>query len=132
MGHNAPGRIATVTSPCGDASIAEPGTHTAGVVGTMTRRNEMAKTFWLARDKRHDYYDGKVEEYSDIRVYQKKPKAQKDPWDFVDREGKTTKVIDIYFQSGNSNFDMCPDYFKAVTGLDVPYGKAVKVRLDLV
>ncbi len=91
-----------------------------------------AKTFWLARDKRHDYYDGKVEEYSDILVYTKKPKAQKDPWAFVSEDGKSTPITDINFSRGDAAFDMCPDYFKGVTGLDIPYGKAVKVRLDFV
>ena len=88
-----------------------------------------AKTFWLARDKRHDYYDGKVEEYSDVLAYRKKPKAQKDPWTFVSEEGKTTKITDIYFARSDASFDMCPDYFKAVTGLDVPFGKPIKVKL---
>ena len=89
------------------------------------------KTFWLARAKRHDYYDGKVEEYADIQIFKTKPKAQKDPWTFVSEEGKTSKVTDIYFDKAGADFDMCPDYFKAVTGLDVPYGKPIKVKLVL-
>ncbi len=91
-----------------------------------------SKTFWLARDKRHDYYDGSVEEYSDIKVFHKKPKALKDPWTFVSEEGKTSKVVDIYFDNGKADYDMCPDYFEGVTGLKIPYGKATKVRLTLV
>ena len=90
-----------------------------------------SKTFWLARAKRHDYYDGKVEEYADIQIFSKKPKALKDPWTFVSEEGKTTKITDIYFDRNTNDYDMCPDYFKKMTGLDVPYGKAIKVKLVL-
>lgn len=91
-----------------------------------------ARTFWLARDKGHDYYDGKVEEYSDILAYRKKPKALKDPWSFVSEEGVTTELVDIRFNRADAAFDMCPDYFKHLSGLDIPYGKAIKVQLVIV
>jgi len=112
-----------------------PGIDTAGTVGTMTRRNEMAKkpkTFWIAREKVLDYWTGEVDEMTEVLIFQKKPKKEKTTYIRHDPDTeKDITITDIHFGSG-SLFEMCPDYFEGITGVVVEPGTTVRVRLDLV
>jgi len=135
MGRSVNSKTATANSPCGDASIAEPGISTAGTVGPIAKRNEMAKksrTFWVAREKALDCWTGEVDERIEVLVYTKKPKRKKvtyiryDP--ATERDIKTT---DTTFED-ESMFEMCSADFEEITGLYVEPGTTFRVRLERV
>jgi len=91
-----------------------------------------AKAFWIAREKVLDYWTGDVDEMTEILIFTKKPKKETTTYIRHDQETeRDIKITDVHFGS-DSLFEMCPDYFEAITGIVVEPGTTVKVRLDLV
>jgi len=91
-----------------------------------------AKTFWVAREKVLDYWTSEVDEMTEVLVFTKKPK--KDTTTYIRHDAETDqdiKVTDTHFGS-DTLFELCPEYFEAITGLHIEPGTTVRVRLDLV